>query len=198
MQKSWERTFRRAGLRLAYSQGFHPQPKLQLASPLPLGFTSTSEVLDVWLEDEKPPGDLLQALQKNLIPGIEITRIEEIPLNASAIQAIGETARFKIGLPPNVNLQQLQEKIADILSASSIPRVWKGKSYDLRPRILNLYVAPDHHLLMMELSARESSTGRPEEVLSELGIDPVVCSIERTALIARENNQQIVFGLDPV
>lgn len=29
MQKVWERALRRAGLPLYYSQGFHPQPRIQ-------------------------------------------------------------------------------------------------------------------------------------------------------------------------
>ncbi|HLE27799.1 MAG TPA: TIGR03936 family radical SAM-associated protein, partial [Anaerolineales bacterium] len=50
LHKTWERTLRRARLPLAYSQGFNPQPRLQLASALPLGFTSECEVLDAWME----------------------------------------------------------------------------------------------------------------------------------------------------
>jgi radical SAM-linked protein len=56
LHKAWERALRRAGsrsaLRLAYSQGFHPQPRIHLACALPLGFTSECEVVDVWLENE--------------------------------------------------------------------------------------------------------------------------------------------------
>lgn len=54
LHRTWERTIRRAGLPLAYSQGFHPQPRLNLASALPLGFTSQFEMVDVWLENEMP------------------------------------------------------------------------------------------------------------------------------------------------
>ena len=52
LHRAWERTFRRAGLPLAYSQGFNPHPRLNLASALPLGFTSEGEVIDVWLEQD--------------------------------------------------------------------------------------------------------------------------------------------------
>jgi radical SAM-linked protein len=41
LAKTWERILRRAQLALAYTQGFNAHPRLQLASPLPLGFTST-------------------------------------------------------------------------------------------------------------------------------------------------------------
>ena len=33
--RSWERAFRRAGLPLAYSQGFNPRPRFQIAAALP-------------------------------------------------------------------------------------------------------------------------------------------------------------------
>jgi len=48
----WERAARRADLALAYSQGFHPQPKIQFAAPLPLGFSSVCELLDMRLNQD--------------------------------------------------------------------------------------------------------------------------------------------------
>ena len=37
LHRSWERALRRGGVELAYTGGFHPQPRIQLASALPLG-----------------------------------------------------------------------------------------------------------------------------------------------------------------
>jgi uncharacterized protein (DUF2344 family) len=58
LQKIWERTARRAGLPLAYSQGFHPQPKIQLAAALPLGFSGRAELVDIWLDAESADSNL--------------------------------------------------------------------------------------------------------------------------------------------
>lgn len=52
MQTTWERTIRRAGLPLAYTQGFHPGPKIQIASALPLGFIGRAEIVDIWLRED--------------------------------------------------------------------------------------------------------------------------------------------------
>ena len=52
LHKLWERAARRAELPLAYSQGFHPQPKMNIAAALPLGFSSRCEVMDMKLEHE--------------------------------------------------------------------------------------------------------------------------------------------------
>jgi radical SAM-linked protein len=47
LHRIWERSARRADLPLAYSHGYHPQPKIQLAAALPLGFSSRCEVVDL-------------------------------------------------------------------------------------------------------------------------------------------------------
>ncbi len=56
LQTLWERAARRAGLPLAYSNGFHPQAKIYFAAALPLGFSSRAEVMDMRLEVRCKPG----------------------------------------------------------------------------------------------------------------------------------------------
>ena len=53
LQKIWERLLRRANLPLAYSQGFHPQPRINQGCPLPLGFIGENEMVDIWLDFEQ-------------------------------------------------------------------------------------------------------------------------------------------------
>jgi len=50
LMRVWERALRRAGAPLAYSGGFNPRPKLQIARALPLGHVGEGELIDVWLE----------------------------------------------------------------------------------------------------------------------------------------------------
>ena len=86
LHKSWERTFRRSGLPLEYSQGFHPQPRLNLACALPVGFTSQCEILDAWLEGERPLSEIKVAISSSLPPGLEILGMENIDLRQPALQ----------------------------------------------------------------------------------------------------------------
>jgi radical SAM-linked protein len=72
------RAFKRAGLHLVYSKGFHPMPKLRFGSALPLGTESMHETLDVEvLESSKNPG-LKRRINRQLPYGIAVTSIEEI------------------------------------------------------------------------------------------------------------------------
>jgi radical SAM-linked protein len=49
LMRLWERALRRAGLPLAYSEGFTPHPQIALAAPLLVGVTSDAELMDVSL-----------------------------------------------------------------------------------------------------------------------------------------------------
>ncbi len=47
----FERLFRREGIKLYYSEGFNPHPKMVFAGPRPLGVESESEYLEVHTQD---------------------------------------------------------------------------------------------------------------------------------------------------
>jgi radical SAM-linked protein len=184
MHKVWERTFRRAHLPLAYSQGFHPQPRIQQAAPLPLGFTSIAESLDVWLDDDGP----IEAIAKKLVataqPGINIQQVSLIPLTDKALSNMVVAARYLILPDDALDPSETHDKIEKVMSAASIERVRRGKPYDLRPLILALNLEEGNpSTLKMELASLPSATGRPEEVLEEMGIDPYSVDIQRTELV---------------
>ena len=184
LHKTWERIFRRSGLSLAYSQGFHPQPRLNLACALPLGFTSQAEILDAWLEGSIPLTEIRNALTISIPPGITIDKIEEIDLRIPALQTQVCASEYVITfLTP---IEGLDKKINDILAAKDIPRQWRDRSYDLKPLIEDLRPLPDSDegltRLMTRLAAREGATGRPEELIDALGFVPSQARVHRTRL----------------
>jgi radical SAM-linked protein len=184
LHRAWERTFRRAGLPLTYSQGFHPQPKLNLACALPLGFTSECELIDAWLEAELSLPEIQAALTDTLPPGIHIHRLEGIDPKSPALQTQVQSAEYEVTLlDPRPDLEA---RLEQLLSATSLPRQRRGKSYDLRPLIEALQPLPDGAdglpRFMLRLSARESATGRPEEVLAELGLGIEAARVHRVKL----------------
>lgn len=194
IHKIWERTFRRAKLPLVYSQGYHPQPKINQACPLPLGMTSRAEILDFWLDPDLPLEEIKVVLEKCVPPGIEIQGSRQVDLCEPALQTQVVAAEFQaswITRPEeeNPSTQILVMKIKEILSAAALPRTWKKKDYDLRPYILHLEILEwgdlERTCLFFRLAAREGATGRPEELLAALGIDPFAAHIERVNLIFR-------------
>jgi radical SAM-linked protein len=179
LYRTWERLIRRARLPLAYSQGFNPHPKLNLSPALPLGFTSACECIDIWLEQDIPPQDVFTQLLKAAPPGIRIADIQVIDPGEPAIQNQITAATYAITF---VNpIPDLDQKIQQLLASESLPRVRRGKPYNLRPLIESLTIDEDQHFarLVTRLACREGATGRPEEVLAELECPPHLARIHR-------------------
>lgn len=189
----WERGTRRAGLPLAYSQGFHPQPKIHFASALPLGFASRGEVLDMRLNEEMDLAELPARLQAAMPLGIEIIKVESVDERAPALQPQVLSAEYEITLTEAVpstllrtsDTSGLKRKVEELLAKKSLPRERRGKKYDLRPLIEELEILSGSKIFM-RLSAREGATGRPEEVLDALEISQDSTQTERTRLLFQQ------------
>ncbi|MDH3943690.1 MAG: TIGR03936 family radical SAM-associated protein [Anaerolineae bacterium] len=189
LQRTLERTIRRANLPLAYSEGYHPHPKLALAAALPLGFTSNGEVADMWLKEEIALKDVEAALKNASPPGVVFDNVEQIELDKPKIQTMLKSAEYLVTLPEPI--PGLEQRVADLLAAEAIPytrtRKRKSKDIDMRPLIEELAVEEPGEdgrpRLGMRLAAREGATGRPDEVLGVLGVKAATAAIDRTDLL---------------
>lgn len=185
MHKVWERTFRRAKLPLAYSQGFHPQPKIQQAAPLPLGFTSNAEIVDIWLDTDDPLDILTRKLTETIQPGLTINQVQSIELFSEALPNLVHATTYLVEFYEDPGAD-FRTRVAELLSKTNIERERRGKKYDLRPLVERLEVErPEPFTLSMQLTSLPSATGRPEEVLEELGIDPFSVDIDRTGILLK-------------
>lgn len=185
LHRAWERTLRRAGLPLAYSQGFRPHARINLGCALPLGFTSQDEVVDIWLEQSNPIQEIETALQSALPPGIQLQAVEIIDEKEPTLQTQLQAAEYHITLLEAI--PELDFRLGEVCLAESLLRQRRGKAYDLRQLILELRRLADdengQQRLLAVLSTREGATGRPEEVILALGGDPTLTRVQRTRLI---------------
>ncbi|MBN1119811.1 MAG: DUF2344 domain-containing protein [Anaerolineae bacterium] len=183
----WERTFRRAGVQLVYSQGFNPRPKIHLAAALPLGYASTCELLDAWVEGLLPDlPDVKDRLNHFAPPGLVVDAVSTVDLRSPALQTLTHSAEYEIVVRETVDHPALQDRIDRLLAESTL-MVQKGKrQVDLRPLIFSIDIEPapaDELRIRCELAiSQQLGTGRPDLLLSLLDLDPLSADITRTAL----------------
>jgi radical SAM-linked protein len=186
LYRAWERLLRRADVSLVFSQGYNPRPRLQLAAPLPLGITSRAEIIDFWIANG--PEDI-NSIRSKLVyaqpPGIEILQVNFVNPKSPPLQKKVSASEYRVSLLDEV--PGLEIKIASVLNANTLMRQRREKEYDLRPLILDLTYNksesdPSWHLFM-RLTSHGGGTGRPEEVLLALEIQPENTLIERTRLV---------------
>jgi radical SAM-linked protein len=187
LQKLWERVYRRAELRISYSLGFHPQARIQQAAPLPLGFSSKKEIVDIWLEENDKISDIQHKINSALPDGLEILSTMEISLQEPALQNRMISSIYQIELPSGISKIMIEQKINQILAEEDLPIIKRDKSINIRKRIESIELIENKSSgqlsLVMQLSLRPESTGRPDDVLKVMGVDPLDTKIERINLI---------------
>ncbi len=95
LMRLWQRAIRRAGLPVAYSQGFTPHQKVSFGPPLPLGMTSRGEYLDLQLE--KPfAGEIGATLQQTMNDGIGILGVKPIMRDSQSLSSWVQASEYEV------------------------------------------------------------------------------------------------------
>lgn len=184
LHRAWERTLRRAEVPLAYSEGFNPRPKINIGAALPLGCTSAADLIDIQLTQEVESAELTERLASAAPPGLTISEIHSVADGSPKLQKLINSSDYVVPVPDQ-DRDELQARVQALLAAEELPRVRRGKKYDLRPLIEDFILA-DPLELQLRMAARSGATGRPDEVLLALELDPVPLIPHRVRLILRE------------
>lgn len=185
LARTLERAINRAGIPIAYTQGFNKRPRMQMADALPLGFTSECEIADLLLGQEVEPDSVKKELGSTLPAGIELHSVIEVPISEKSLQNQTKDATYVVRLDRELQRADLEMRLEELMSQSSILRERRGKEYDLRPRVFTLLLSDqdaDEFELTMTLSLVPGEVGRPDEVLDAMGLDPLAADIHRTRI----------------
>jgi len=186
LMRSWERAIKRAGLPLAYSEGFTRHPQIALAAPLPVGATAEGELMDAFLEQAMDAGEFRVRLAAQTPPGLTIEQVEEVPLALPSLQSLVREWRWRVQFPPATDTATLRTRVEDFLARETFPweqqREKEIRRYDLRALVLELAVEerPEGPALVSRFKAEAG--GRPEQLTAALGFDPRQVRIHRLML----------------
>lgn len=186
--------FRRAQLNVAYSQGFNPSPKMTFAPPLPMGFASTGDLLDVVFTERYNPQEILDRLREIPLNGLAWVAAEEIPLRAQALTPSLEAATYELWLKSEA-LSMPVSKMIERLAAFSNGDAWhvlfsgrnKVVERNLKESIVGLIWAQNDTALVINttVNMREQYYVNPVtaiEQITECGSLQEVVTATRTGL----------------
>jgi radical SAM-linked protein len=125
------RAFKRAGLNLIYSKGFHPLPKLSFASALPVGTESIHETVDFELHETMPISSVKEEISRQLPSGIRVIGVEDITAQKKVPRT--EESHFRVTL----NGLQIQTRdLEEFLNSKYFPivKTHKGRKLTINAR----------------------------------------------------------------
>jgi radical SAM-linked protein len=147
-----QRALRRSGLPIAYSQGYNPRLRLNLALPLPLGVTAEREYGELFLTEKVDPALLISSLSAQLPAGLKLLGALEVTEESRSLAALVAAARYRAKLiiteSKDADPVRIEKAANQLLAAEEIlmPRNVKKKkqiSYtNIRPYIFELRLDP--------------------------------------------------------
>jgi radical SAM-linked protein len=137
--RALERAVQRAGVPIAYSQGFTPHPKISYASASPTGMASEAEYLELALRRPMDPEDLRAGLDAALSPGLDV--LEAVLAGPGSLADRIDASRWRIELP-EVPVEQLRHAVSRFLAAPEVlvERLTKQgrRTFDMRSAVVAL------------------------------------------------------------
>ncbi len=166
--RTLERLFRRAGLPLGMSEGFHPKPRMSFPSALAVGIAGTDEVMELELCEEWAAEKVQAALTPYLPPGLVINSLQVMPPGSKKAQV--RFVRFELSVPEErraetaIRIEQLCQEQTHIVQRE------EGRGpVDVRSYVDSLELVDG--CLQMRLRVTGEGAARPREVLQAVGLD---------------------------
>ena len=159
------RAFRRAGMDLVYSGGYHPMPKVSFALALPVGLESLAEIIDIRVKNIQNTSKTVKRLNRELPPGIKVLFMKEVPTKAPPPRI--KESYFHIRINGSFNKGDLDR----FLSLNSCPVIRQhrngDRTVDIRSQVkeVNLLSKEEMELVLRHGRGPEM---RPAQIIKEV------------------------------
>ena len=163
--KAIEEAIRRSQVPVTYSQGGHPRMKLSFGPPLPMGFTSECEFVDISL-DQICTAPIVERIRKSFSEGFELLESKAVFARTTSLSESINRVIYTLRLDDNIDLMKLKERVAGLLEKDKLEILRKTKSgestVDIRPAIYEIIIRDNE--LQLTLGIGQSGYARPTEV----------------------------------
>ena len=167
IMRYFQKAIRRAGIDIAYSEGFSPHQKMSFASPLGVGTESFGEYFDIEANSYESSKEMVRKLNAQMVEGMRVLSVRLLPEDAKNGMSVIAAADYKIDFEGSFKVTD--EQLSGFLNQESITVMKKTKKsekeVDIRPLI---YGMSNSNGLVMKLSAGSVENLKPELVINSL------------------------------
>ena len=177
LMRYFQKANRRAGIPIAYSEGFSPHQIMSFAAPLSMGVESTAEYADFKLRDDAvmTSEEAVRRLNGEMAEGLRILSFLRIPDDTPNCMSTMYAADYRAWFPdaPQLSggeLSGLSEAVKTLLDRTELTVMREGKKglkeVDIRPMIHSLRAEQDG--LYLCIAQGSAANLKPETVLQAL------------------------------
>ena len=166
IMRYFQKAVRRAGIDVAYSEGFSPHMIMSFAAPLGVGITSTGEYFDMEIKTPVASAEAVERLNQVMAEGMKVLSFRKVPDGKagkamSLVAAADYQVRFRPGMEP---CGDWREKAEAFLAQQEIVVLKKTKKnekeVDIKPFLYAAEIREEE--LFLQLAAGSVKNTKPE------------------------------------
>lgn len=168
LSRAMQRSFKRAGLPVWYTEGFNPRIYLTFALPLSLGYSGMRESMDFRLIMDMPAEEIVTRLNAHLPEGLSAISAAEPVMKPASIAR----AHYRLEIPaPVTEVEGLLNKPAILAKKTSKRKV--TETIDIKPdiKLISLTGQGDMTVLQLMLPAGSQKNLNPALIMAALEAD---------------------------
>lgn len=177
VMRFFQKAVKRAGLDIAYSQGFSPHQLMSFAAPLALGVTSEGEYFDAEFNSLVSSDEFVRRFNEQMVDGMAVNDVVLLPDNAKNSMSIVAGSDYHVTILEKDNdanwkirKEKLLEAVPHLLEKDTIEVLRKTKKNekveDIKPGIFKLSI--DEDKIYMFLATGSEYNLKPESVMEAL------------------------------
>lgn len=195
LQRTLERSLRRAGLPIAYTQGFSPHPRISFASALATGTSSQGEFIDVELAEAMAPEAFVAQANQFCPTGLALQEARVAPETKDSLMALLDAAEYRLTLS-GVTPEALEGAVAAFLAATEVEVTKESRSgarqVNIRPQVHQVEVVGPRQIRAV-LQTGPQGNLKPDDLLK--GLKAVAPELAEAALA--ESHRLMLYRRDP-
>jgi radical SAM family uncharacterized protein/radical SAM-linked protein len=141
LAKALPRGFKRAGIQLSYSQGFHPMPLLSYGPALGVGLIGEQEYLDFVSPEILTEQEFLTRINRVMPTGMKFTALIELLETSPSLAKLVNRARYRI----NVAAPEIQQGLARLICER--PELQALSSAALHEQLISQFLSHDQFIV---------------------------------------------------
>ena len=181
------RALRRARIPVAYSSGFHPNPKISFGPALAVGVEGAKELFDIELTALMSPSDFLTSMNAQLPAGLSLLDAKLSSLKSRALNHIITEYKYEVMIEREDELN-----ITSFMNTKHYEVTRDKKAVDIRPMIKKASISDNK--LHLTVTDTDSAKARLFEIVKEMlkksDEDVQSTSVKRIALYGYNKDQQ--------
>jgi radical SAM-linked protein len=171
LARVWERLLRRAGIELAFSEGFHPKPKISFPSALALGIVALDEIVELDLVGPIDSAAVTEKIAQQMPEGMQLLSLSQLPPGAS--KALVVAASYEIELAP-ADAQAAGQRLDELQKVGRVTVQRDGKTLEAAFDASGFRIVCEGNGLRFTLPTTAQGSLRPSELLEALNIAHVL------------------------